>query len=158
VLIFRPRHVVSLWPAIAIVAPWLILRATHDLPTDIASGSVIARILQRLPYAGEIVIFLARLVYHPWFWAALLAGLLIAPARGRREQSFVLLVTLIQLIFYVGSYFATPHDARWHVATSWSRLTEQIAIPITYAVVLALAKYASGVEDAPHAEARPLER
>ena len=58
---------------------------------------------------------------------ALLAGILIAPAAARMRERFVLLVTAIQLVFYIGSYFVTPHDIRWHVATSWSRLTDQIA-------------------------------
>jgi hypothetical protein len=64
---------------------------------------------------------------------------------------------VIQIGFYVGSYFATPHDARWHVATSWPRLTDQVAIPITYVVFLALAKYVAAMKDSPHVEARPVE-
>ncbi len=156
-LVVRARAVVRLWPSVAIAAPWLILRATHELPTDIASGPVIGRILHRLPFTGEILIFLARSLYEPWFWATLLVGILIAPA-VRRQEAFVLLVTAVQLMFYIGSYYATPFDARWHVATSWSRLTNQLSVPITYIVVLALAKYAAGVQDSPHAEARPIER
>ena len=34
-LIIRPRDVIRLWLSVAIAAPWLILRATHYLPTDI---------------------------------------------------------------------------------------------------------------------------
>ena len=67
-------------------------------------------------------------------------GLLIVPSVARRREAFVLIATVIQIGFYVGSYFATPHDARWHVATSWPRLSDQVAIPITYVVFLALAK------------------
>ena len=156
-LIVRARDVLRLWPAFAVAVPWLILRATHTLPTDIVSGSAMSRVLQRLPYAVDILMFVARRLYEPWFWAVVLAGLVIVPAAARRREAFVLLVTTIQVIFYVGSYFATPHDLRWHVATSWSRLTDQVAIPITYAVFLLLAKYAAGVEESPHAEARPIE-
>ena len=101
--------------------------------------------------------YLARHLYEPWFWASVLVGLLIVPAAMRRKEGFVLLATGIQLAFYAGSYFATPHDARWHVATSWPRLTDQIAIPITYVVFLTLAKYAAGGEDSPNVEARPVE-
>jgi hypothetical protein len=155
--IMRVREVLRLWPAAALCAPWLLLRATHDLPTDIATGSVVGRVAYRLPYSGEIAVFLARELHQPWFWAAVLAGILIVPA-ARRREAFVILATAIQLVFYIGSYYATPHDARWHVVTSWPRLTEQIAVPLTYAVVLMLAKYAAGVQDSPDAEARPLER
>lgn len=157
-LLVRPRAVVKLWPAAVVAAPWLILRATHVLPTDIVTGSAMSRILYRLPYTAEILMFLVRRLYEPWFWVAVLTGVVIVPAAMRRREAFVLLVTAVQLGFYIGSYYATPHDARWHVATSWSRLTDQIALPITVVVVLALAKYAAGVEHSPpHAEARPVE-
>src|SRR6266545_65961 len=146
-LVVRARDLLRLWPSLALAAPWLILRATHTLPTDIVSGSAMSRALERLPHAGAILMFLARRLYEPWFWVVVLAGVLIAPAAMRRREKFVLLVTVVQLAFYVGSYFATPRDVEWHVATSWSRLTDQIAIPITVAVFLMLANYASEKEE-----------
>lgn len=156
-LLVRPRAVSRLWPAFALAAPWLILRATHALATDIVAGSALSRVLYRLPYASDILMFVARRLYEPWFWATVLAGVLIVPLAMRRREAFVLLVTLIQFIFYLASYFATPNDLKWHVATSWSRLTDQIAIPITFAVFLMLAQYAARVEESPDAEARPIE-
>jgi len=146
-LVVRARDLLRLWPSLALAAPWLILRATHTLPTDIVSGSAMSRALERLPHAGAILMFLARRLYEPWFWVVVLAGVLIAPAAMRRREKFVLLVTVVQLAFYVGSYFATPHDVGWHVATSWSRLTAQIAIPITVVVFLMLANYAAEKEE-----------
>jgi hypothetical protein len=157
-LLVRPRAIARLWPAAAIAAPWLILRATHDLPTDIATGSVASRILYRLPFTGEILVFLSQHLYEPWFWAVLLTGVVIAPAMMRRREAFVLIATLVQLVFYVGSYYATPHDARWHVVTSWSRLTDQIALPITYVVMMMLANTVARVEESPGAEARSEQR
>ncbi|HEX9457529.1 MAG TPA: hypothetical protein VGA84_00215, partial [Thermoanaerobaculia bacterium] len=77
----------------------------------------------------------------------------LAPAAACRREAFVLLVTAIQLVFYIGAYLATPHDLHWHVLTSWSRLTGQIAVPIAFAVFLMLANSLPGGEDAPHAEA-----
>jgi hypothetical protein len=156
-LIVRPRQVFRLWPAAAIAVPWLILRVTHYLPTDIAGGSAFGRVMYRIPYAGEILMYLAGHLYERWFWASILLGLLIAPAAARRREGFVMLATLVQLCWYIASYFATPHDARWHVATSWPRLTDQIAIPITYVVFMMLAKYAAAMKDSPHAEARPVQ-
>ncbi len=146
-LVVRARDLLRLWPSLALAAPWLILRATHTLPTDIVSGSAMSRALERLPHAGAILMFLARRLYEPWFWVVVLAGVLIAPAAMRRREKFVLLVTVVQLAFYVGSYFATPRDVGWHVATSWSRLTDQIAIPITVVVFLMLANYAAEKEE-----------
>jgi hypothetical protein len=156
-LIVRPRDVLRLWPALALAAPWLILRATHTLPTDIVSGSPMERMIGRLPHSGAILIYLARHLYDPWFWIAVLAGIVIAPAAMRAREAFVLLVTAIQLVFYVGSYFATPRDLAWHVATSWSRLTDQISIPIMVIVFLMLAKYAASRQESPDAEARPVQ-
>ena len=99
--------------------------------------------------------FLAARLYEPWFWMAILAGLLIAPAAARRRELFVILVTAIQVAFYVVAYLSTPHNLRWHVLTSWSRLTGQIAVAITFAVFLMLANSLLDGQDAPHAEARP---
>jgi hypothetical protein len=146
-------RLMKLWPAYALAAPWLLLRAVHTLPTDIAGGSVASRLLARLPYAHEILAFLAARLYEPWFWVAVLAGILIAPAAARRRERFVLLVTVIQVVFYVLAYLATPNNVRWHVLTSWSRLTGQIAVPITFVVFLMLANSLRRGEDAPHAEA-----
>jgi hypothetical protein len=149
------RPLRNLAPAYALAAPWLILRAAHTLPTDIAGGSAFSRLLARLPYAHQILAFLAARLYEPWFWVAILAGILIAPAAARRRERFVFLVTAIQLLFYFVAYLTTPHNLRWHVLTSWSRLTGQIAVPITFAVFLMLANSLHRGQYAPHAEARP---
>jgi len=143
VIIVRRQAIIRLWPAVALAAPWQIMRAMHVLPTDIAGGSATTRILGRLPNAGYILLYIARHLYEPWFWIAVLAGVMILPLPLRKREVFILLVTGIQLVFYLGSYFATPHELRWHVATSWSRLTDQIAIPITVVVFLALANFAA---------------
>jgi len=148
-------RLLKLWPAYALAAPWLLLRATHVLSTDIAGGSAAARVMARLPFILQILRYLAARLYEPWFWVAILAGILIAPAAARRREAFVLLTTAIQLVFYVAAYLTTPHDLRWHIGTSWSRLTAQIAVPITFAVFLMLANSLRRGEDAPHAEARP---
>jgi hypothetical protein len=143
----------KLTPAYALAAPWLILRAAHTLPTDIAGGSAASRLLARLPHAHQLLMFLAEELYKPWFWVAILVGILIAPAVARRREHFVFLVTAIQLLFYVAAYLTTPHDVRWHVLSSWARLTAQLAVPITFAVFLMLANSLRGSQDAPHAEA-----
>ncbi|HXA17335.1 MAG TPA: hypothetical protein VN380_10100 [Thermoanaerobaculia bacterium] len=154
----RPRNrptarLLRLWPAYALAAPWLVLRATRALATDIAGGSALVRLMARLPHAHQILFYLAAKLYKPWFWVAILAGILIAPAAARRREAFVLLVTAIQLVFFAGAYFVTPHDIRWHVQTSWPRLTGQIAVPIAFVVFLMLANSLRGGEDAPHDEA-----
>jgi hypothetical protein len=150
-LILHRRMLLRLWPAYALVVPWLILRALHTLPSDIVGGGALPRLAARLPVAPQIFLTLGQKLYHPWFWIALLIG--VALMRRERER-FVLLVTAIQAVFYTTSYFVTPYDVRWHIGTSWPRLTEQIAAPVTFVVFLALAEMARRGEDARDAEAR----
>lgn len=156
-LLCDPRHwrrLFRLWPAAALAAPWLVLRATHSLATDIAGGSVLSRVLYRIRIAPQILGFLSARLDEPWFWVAVTASVLIVPATLRRRESFVLVATAIQLLFFVGAYFATPNDLRWHVATSWSRLTAQVAAPITFSAVLMLADFVFARKNASDAEAR----
>jgi hypothetical protein len=146
------RHLI---PAYLLALPWLLLRATHALPTDIAGGSAGSRLLARLPYAHQILGFLMAKLYQPWLWIAILAGILIAPSVARRREHFVFFVTAIQFVFYVGAYLSTPHNLRWHVLSSWPRLTGQIALPIAFVVLVMLANSLQASQDAAHAEARP---
>jgi len=53
---------------------------------------------------------------------------------------------------YIAAYYATPHDPRWHIVTSWPRLTMQIALPLMVTVMVMLA-----VSFRPNAEARPVD-
>jgi hypothetical protein len=137
-----------LWPAYALAAPWLVLRVAHALPTDIVGGSVISRLVERLGDASEIFAFLAARLHRPWFWVAIFAALLIAPAAARRRERFVLVVTAIQIVLFASAYFVTPYDVHWHVITSWARLTGQVAVPIAFSVFLMLAESLRG-EEAP---------
>jgi hypothetical protein len=152
VAISRARFL-KLIPAYALAAPWLILRALHTLPTDIVEGSTISRLLARLPYAHQILLFLAEQLTRPWFWIAILIGILVGPAALRNRERLTFLVTAIQCLFFVVVYFITPNDLRWHVQSSWPRLTAQLAVPITFAVFLMLANSLLPEEDAAHAEA-----
>jgi len=135
------RSLRRLWPAAAAALPWLVLRALHDLPTDVVSGSLASRFTARAAETGAIFRLLIANLHDPWLWAALLLGLLLIP---RRRERFVLLAVTFQILFYIGAYFVTPHDPAWHIATSWPRLTMQIVAPLAYAVMVQLA----------HAEAR----
>jgi hypothetical protein len=146
-LFLKPRRVLRLWPAVALAIPWLLLRAVHTLQTDIIEGSVLARVISRLPATLPILHLLRRYLIHPWFWVALLAGIVVAPAARRNREAFVLLVTAVQLGFYVGAYFATPNDPHWHIWTSWPRLTVQLALPVAFAVIMMLAGSFPGSEE-----------
>ncbi|HYU25300.1 MAG TPA: hypothetical protein VEO74_08870, partial [Thermoanaerobaculia bacterium] len=102
-------------------------------------GSIASRLVARLPEAGKIFAMLNVHLHEPWFWAALLLGIVAAPFVVWRRERFVLLACLFQIVFYIGAYFVTPYDPAWHIGTSWPRLTVQIAAPLTYTVMIALA-------------------
>ena len=138
------RKLKRLWPAAALALPWLVLRALHDLPTDIVGGSVLSRFEARILHPGAILHALNLFLYPKWLWAVLLVGVLAMPAAARNRERFVLVAFFVQILIDVGAYFATPFDPIWHIGTSWPRLTMQIAAPLVYAVMIELA----------HAEAR----
>jgi len=142
ILIIDARRVVRLWPAAAIALPWLVLRALHRLPTDLASGSLAAHVAAHASQAGAMFRLLAKNTYPPWLWVAMLAGLLVLPAAARARERFVLIAVFLQLLVYVAVYFATPHDVLWHIRTSWTRLTMQVAPPLAFAVMIELARHA----------------
>jgi hypothetical protein len=151
IAVTAPRRLVRLWPAGALVAPWMLLRAAHALPTDIASGSILGRFADRVTHADQVFAALGLALVDPWSWLVIILTFFIVP-RGLRRERFLVVVTAAQLVFYVATYFATPHDLQWHVMTSWSRLTRQVQLPITVACVLLLAHVLVSGDDAPHAE------
>jgi len=138
VAIVDVKRVVRLWPAAAVALPWLVLRALHRLPTDVVSGPLLARLGARLHESRMIFALLIQNLYQPWLWAAILFGILFVWKRER----FMLIACGLQLAFYVAAYFVTPRDVEWHIATSWPRLTVQIAAPLAYAVMVELARHA----------------
>ncbi|HYM61822.1 MAG TPA: hypothetical protein VEZ11_13125 [Thermoanaerobaculia bacterium] len=140
----RFRSIANLWPALVAIAPWMLMRATHSLGTDIASGPVLVRMAAHLRHAGEIAIMLGHQSVDRAAWIACLAGLFIAGGRELRRERFVLVAMAVQLVFFLLSYLATPNDVGWHIATSWSRLMSQLAIPITVVVSLMLARNIRG--------------
>lgn len=133
-----------LWPAFVIAAPWLAIRVAHALPTDLAAGSLIDRLAEHLGHAGSILVLLVSRLAQPWAWIALVVALFVIPAATLARERFVLMVTGIQLAFLVGAYFTTPFNVTWHVWASWSRLTAQLAAPVTFCVLVMLAGLLGG--------------
>jgi len=74
----RTKDIVRLWPAVAIAAPWLMVRALHRLPTDIAAGSVFSRIADHLAQPAPLIDALEHAsVGKPLMWIGLLLGALL---------------------------------------------------------------------------------
>lgn len=133
------RRALRLWPSIALAAPWLMMRAAHALPTDIARGGVLERVTQRMSSPFAVLTALDELLADRWLWIAILATLMIVPRAISRER-FIVTTTAVQLAIYVAVYFATPNETAMHIATSWDRLTRQVQLPITVVCVLLLAE------------------
>jgi hypothetical protein len=151
----KRRFVWRFWPAFALALPWIIIRMLHRLPTDLARGSFAARVLHRAPHLGAVGVLLLRNLNAPWIWAALLVALLLVPHALRVRERFVLLVFVLQLAVYLMAYLGTPFNIEWQIATSWPRLTAQVAAPLLVVVMLMLARTFAPEDDLAHAEARP---
>jgi hypothetical protein len=142
-------RVKKLWPAYALAAPWMVIRAIHSLPTDLAGGDVMSRLADRLTSTYSILALLAARLNQRWAWMALLVALLAVPVAAIVRERFVFYVTAIQLVFLVGAYFVTPLSVEWHVFASWQRITPQLAVPISFVVAMMLVEAVSAPRETP---------
>jgi hypothetical protein len=138
----RRKEMLRLWPAVAIAAPWLLLRAVHDLPTDLASGALTERAAH--PVVEVLRTIAATPPAHPLFWIAVVASLLLglfAGDRSLRRERFLLIAVALQLVFYIAAYVVTPNDLHWHITNSWLRLLDQMAVPLAFMALLASGRF-----------------
>ncbi|HEX2060189.1 MAG TPA: hypothetical protein VHK90_05575, partial [Thermoanaerobaculia bacterium] len=128
--------VVRLWPAVAIVLPWLLVRWHLRLASDLAQTGAFERLMNRLADPGPLLAVLRDVpVGRGMLWIGLAVAFAVGARRLVREERFLALAILIQLAFYIGAYLVTPHDIVWHVKSSWERLVRQVLPAI---VLLAL--------------------
>jgi hypothetical protein len=133
------RKVWRLWPAAAIAAPWLILRALYGLQTDLTAGAMLPRVVEHL--SDPMPMLRAMFTYSlgkPLFWSGIFLALLVGVRRLRRER-FLAVAIAVQLAFFIGAYIVTPHDITWHVRWSWERIVTQLAAGIGFLAVTVLA-------------------
>ena len=78
----------------------------------------------------------------------MIVALAVIPKDLRARERFTIVAVAVQLVFYAAAYFVTPWDVEWHLRSSWSRLTMQVATPLLYVVMAALA----ATYHSPHAE------
>ena len=127
-----------LWPAAAIAAPWVIVRAAHHLQTDLTRGAILPRVVEHLSDPAPML--RAMFVYSlgkPLFWTGVLLALLLGWRQLRRER-FLAAAIALQLAFFIGAYLITPRDITWHVRWSWERIVTQLAAAIGFLAVVAL--------------------
>jgi hypothetical protein len=135
----RKRDVLRLWPAAVIPLPWLIARSLHRLPADIATGGVVARIVEHASHPEILFAALSSVsLGKPLYWIALAIGIAIASRTLVTRERFILVALGAQFACYLGAYLATPFDVMWHVTWSWPRLVAHLTPALTYVVLVAL--------------------
>ncbi|HXH93735.1 MAG TPA: hypothetical protein VNN25_19290 [Thermoanaerobaculia bacterium] len=138
-LLTAPRFLARLWPAIAIVTPWLVLRRVHHLQTDLTTGPILDRVTGHL--ANLKPMFSALATYttgKPLFWIGIGLALLLALRAAVTRERFLLVALLVQTGFFLAAYLVTPHDVTWHVRWSWERIVSQITLPLGFVAIALL--------------------
>ncbi len=122
------RRVIRLWPAIAIIAPWMITRSVLKLSTDFMEGSTTQRVFERLGNPSEVVkAFVNAPPDQPWFWLAVLLAVLLFIRDAIRREAFLLVAVALQLGLMFAQALATTWDFAAHVSLTLNRLPHQIA-------------------------------
>jgi len=138
----RKTALVSLWPAAAIVLPWLVLRAVHGLSTDLFESGFAGRLLARILDARYLSALAGYLVeFRPGRPLVYLLFALIFVIWWRRLQTgarFIGLVVIAQLVIDIGAYLVTPLPLEWHVRWSWERLVSQVGAVLAISAVCVL--------------------
>ena len=122
------RNVLRLWPAIAIVIPWMITRSILQLSTDFTDQSMLARVFGRLGNPSEVIdAFVKAPPDQPWFWLAVLVAVLVFLREAVKREAFLLIAVTLQLGLMFAQALATPWDFASHVSLTLNRLPHQIA-------------------------------
>lgn len=133
------RRVLELWPAAAVIAPWLITRSVLKLSTDFMEGSMLGRVFARLGTMDEVVrAFREAPPDQPWFWLAVLVTLVVFLREAIRRELFLLLVVTLQLGLMVGQALTTRWDFVAHVSLTMNRLPHQVAPLAAFLAVMLL--------------------
>jgi hypothetical protein len=133
------RDLGALWPALVVMAPWLIARKLFHIGADFMQGDALSRLLTNLQHPGAILEAIAAAQFDDrWFWLAVVLTILFAANEVWRRERFLFLALLIQFSLYVAQNFIVPWDAAVHVRFSWGRLIEQMAPAAAFLVATLL--------------------
>lgn len=126
-LLTRPRFVIRLWPALAIALPWLLLRSHYGLRNDLVQAGLLDRLTERLAHPGPLLRALVEVPHgSTLFWIGVVLACAVGARQLIREERFLALAIVAQLLFFIGAYVVTPNEVVWHVRTSWERLVRQL--------------------------------
>lgn len=136
-LVTRPRFILRLWPALAIVLPWMLVRSFYALPTDIMKTGMFDRLAARLSDPAAFVLAFRNASYgSPLFWIAIAIALAIGARRLLRQERFLFIAIAAQIVFFLAVYVVTPNDLAWHVRTSAERILRQLMPAIALLALL----------------------
>jgi hypothetical protein len=138
VLIYRPRMVLKLWPAAILVALWPAIRLPHALSGYLTREGIWSRAVERItdvdswrPVADFLVPYQERI------WIAAVIAVVAAGTQFIQRERFLLTTLVVQILFGLTAYVITPFDLKWHVATSWQRVTAQLIVLVAYLGLIA---------------------
>lgn len=133
------RMLAGMWPAVALVVPWLFLRTSEALDAIPPLRPLADRVSEHLANPAELLSALARhSPDRPLFWIALLVALAFCARSAVRQEAFAVIILTLQLCFYLAAYVTTPFGVEWHVATSWVRLLYQLAPSLMFVAIVML--------------------
>jgi hypothetical protein len=142
------RNVLRLWPAVALIVPWMIARAVLKLSTDFTEGSMLERVFHRLGHPSEVIdAFVKAPPDQPWFWLAALLAVLVFIRDAIRREAFLLVAVALQLGLMFGQALATTWDFGAHVSLTLNRLPHQIAPAAGFLAVVLLVAQRDGRVD-----------
>lgn len=139
------RGVIGLWPAVAMIAPWMITRSVLRLSTDFMEGSTTQRVFERLGSPSEVVqAFVNAPPDQPWFWLAVLLAVVVFIRDAVRREAFLLLAVALQLGLMFAQALATTWDFAIHVSLTLNRLPHQIAPAAGFLAAMVLSRAMGG--------------
>ena len=137
VVLTRPRLVTRLWPAIAIILPWLILKWHYGLESDLVQTGAFGRFVERIANPGPLLAALRDVPHgRAIFWIGVAVACAIGWRRAIREERFLTAAIVVQLLFFICAYLVTPYELAWHVSTSWERIVRQLLPAIALLALL----------------------
>lgn len=128
VLSTRPRLLPRLWPAVAVILPWMLVRSIYAIPTDLLQSGTFDRLIER---AADPLAFLDTVHRNtsfggPLFWIGVAAACLLGGKRLIREERFLATTIVLQLAFFTAVYLTTPYELPWHLRNSGERILRQV--------------------------------
>jgi hypothetical protein len=151
------KPVWKLWPAVVMIAPWVITRSVLKLPTDLADKDSLLRIWQRLIHPEETLPALATAPPdQPWLWLIILAVVALYIRGAWQRERFLLVALLLQSAALVVPLLATPFDLAGHAQFSLNRIPHQIAPAAAFLAAVLLMRGLSAPSPSAGSLPRPL--